>query len=176
MSQRLRYTDLAPEGMAALRAVEHHCNTATGLSPILLELVRLRASLLNGCEYCIAMHSHELEKHNEPATRIAEVRDWRTSDAYTTHERAAFAWTEAVTNIQQGHASDAAYADAQAHFTDVDLVNLTLAITSINAWNRMAIAFRAERSTRPQRNALKPAPTQAAEPIADDGGKVEVED
>ena len=185
MTQRLRYTDLAPEGMAAMRAVEHYCNAGTGLSPILLELVRLRASLLNGCEYCIAMHSHELERHNEPEGRIAGVAHWRTSDAYTAHERAAFAWTEAVTNIQQGHASDAAYAEAQAYFSDADLVNLTIAITSINAWNRMAIAFRAERHTPPAvpapaaeaRQPQAPAPADSAqEPIADDGGKVEVED
>ena len=168
MSQRLRYTELAPAGMAAMRAVEHYANTGTGLAPVLLELVRLLASLLNGCEYCTAMHSHELEKHNEPAGRVTGVANWRASDAYTAHERAAFAWTEAVTNIQQGHASDQAYAEAKAHFSDVDLVNLTLAITSINAWNRMAIAFRAERHSKPQ-----PA---APEPIADDGGKVEVED
>lgn len=167
MSQRLRYTDLAPEGIAAMRAVEHYCNTGTGLAPVLLELVRLRASLLNGCEYCIGMHSHELAKHNEPQGRIAEVAEWRTSDAFTAHERAAFAWTEAVTDIQQGHASDEAYAEAKAHFSDTDLVNLTIAITSINAWNRMAIAFRAERH---QKAAAAP------EPIKDDGGKVEVED
>ena len=141
MSQRLRYTELAPEGMAALRGLEHYCNAETGLAPVLLELVRLRASLLNGCEYCVAMHSHELARHNEPAGRIAEVGNWRGSDAYTEHERAAFAWTEAVTNIQDGHASDTAYAAARAHFSEVDLVNLTIAITSINAWNRLAIAF-----------------------------------
>lgn len=166
MSQRLRYTELAPEGIAAMRTVEHHANTGTGLSPILLELIRLRASLLNGCVYCIAMHSHELEKHNEPAARIAEVADWRGSNAYTLQERAALAWTEAVTNIQQGHASDQAFAEAQAHFNETDLVHLTIAIASINAWNRMAIAFRAEPH----------APTSSQEPIADDGGKVEVED
>lgn len=165
MAQRLRYTDLAPQGLAAMRAVEHYCNAETGLSPILLELVRLRASQLNGCEYCIAMHTHELGKHNEPASRIDELRNWRASDAYTQHERAALAWTEAVTDIQQGHVPDAVYAEAKAHFSDPDLVNLSIAITSINAWNRMAIAFRAERSHKP-----------AADPIADDGGKVEVED
>ena len=167
MSQRLRYTDLAPQGMAAMRGVEHYANADTGLSPVLLELVRLRASLLNGCEYCIAMHSHELHKHNEPEGRIAQVAEWRSSDAYTAHERAAFAWTEAITNIQQDHASDEAFADAHHYFTDVDLVNLTIAITSINAWNRMAISFRAERHARPQ---------AAPESTADDGGKVEVED
>ncbi len=165
MSQRLSYTELAPEGMAALRAVEHYCNTATGLSPILLELVRLRASLLNGCDYCVAMHTHELEKHNEPAGRIADVAVWHGSDAYTAHERAAFLWTEAVTNIQTGHASDEDYAEARAHFSEVELVNLTIVITSINAWNRMAISFRAERHQK-----------AVAEPIDDDGGKVEVED
>ncbi len=168
MPQRLRYTELAPEGIAVLRGVEHYANTGTGLSPILLELIRLRASQLNGCEYCIGLHTHELAKHNEPAGRIAGVSGWRDSDAYTEQERAAFAWTEAVTNIQQGHASDEAYAEAHAHFCDVDLVNLTHAIASINAWNRIAIAFRAERPATPRQ--------AAPESLEDDGGKVEVED
>ena len=103
-TQRLRYTELAPTGIAAMRSVEHYLNTASNLDPILLELIRLRASLLNGCEYCIGLHTHELRKHHEPETRIAHVADWPTSDAYTQRERAALAWTETITNIQQDHA------------------------------------------------------------------------
>lgn len=157
MTQRLKYAELAPEGFATLRAVEHYLNTGTELNPVLLELVRLRASLLNGCEYCIGLHTHELSKHKETADRIAAIADWQPSDAYTQRERAAFAWTEAVTNIQDGYASDEAYAAARQHFSDPDLVNLTLAIASINAWNRVAIAFRAGKRH------VSPLPAQAAE-------------
>lgn len=159
MTQRLQYAEIAPEGLAALRAVEHYLNTGTELNPILLELVRLRASLLNGCEYCIGLHTHELSKHNETSDRIAAVADWQPSDAYAQRERAAFAWTDAITNIQDGHASDEAYAAAREHFADPDLVNLTLAIASINAWNRVAIAFRAEK--RHVGSSPAPPPAQA---------------
>ncbi len=162
-TQRLRYTDLAPAGIAAMRSVEHYLNTATCLDPILLELIRLRASLLNGCDYCIGLHTHELRKHHEPETRITQLADWRTSDAYTQRERAALAWTESITNIQQGQAPQAAFDAARQHFTEVELTNLTIAIASINAFNRMTIAFRAQH-----------APTQSPEADATegDGGKV----
>jgi alkylhydroperoxidase family enzyme len=106
---RLKYAELAPEGLAKMRAMEHYLNTGTGLEPALVELVRLRASLLNGCE---------------------EQR-----------ERAALAWAEAVTNIQEGHAPDVLYEAVRAHFSEVETVNLTLAITTINMWNRLSIAL-----------------------------------
>ena len=141
MEPRLHYTRLAPEGIAKMRALEHYLNAETGLEPTLLELVRLSASHLNGCEYCIALHTAELHKHNETEDRIAGVTEWRDSQAYTQRERAALAWAEAVTNIQEGHAPDTVYDETRAHFTDVETVNLTLAITTINAWNRIAIAL-----------------------------------
>ncbi len=104
MAARLEYMKLAPEGFRALGALGHAVNTAAGLEPVLLDLVRLLASEMNGCEYCIELHSAELKKLHEPEGRIADVLEWRGSDAYTQRERAAFAWTEAVTNIQDGHA------------------------------------------------------------------------
>ena len=167
--QRLRYTDLAPDGIAALRSVEHYLNTATHLDPVLLELIRLRASLLNGCEYCIGLHTHELRKHHEPETRISELPNWRTSDAYTQRERAAIAWTEVITNIQQDHAHQAAFDAAREHFTDLELTNLTLAIASINAFNRMAIAFRAQHTPKPQNSDADAGTTKESD---GDGGKV----
>ena len=87
------------------------------------------------------MHSHELKHANEPDSRINAVANWRDSDAFTPRERAALAWTEEITNIQDGHASDEAYAAVSEYFKDKDLVDLTFAIATINAWNRLAIAF-----------------------------------
>ncbi|HMH14347.1 MAG TPA: carboxymuconolactone decarboxylase family protein [Edaphobacter sp.] len=138
---RLKYGQLAPEGFAKMRELEHYLNTGTHLERTLLELVRLCVSLMNGCEYCITFHTAELQKNNEAAERISQVANWRSSEIYTKRERAALAWVEAVTNIQDGHAQDAVYDEVRAHFSDVDTVNLTLAITTINAWNRMSIAL-----------------------------------
>ena len=138
---RLKYGQLAPEGLAKMTALEHYLNTGTGLEPVLLGFVRLRASLMNGCEYCIHLHTAELRKLNETTEWIAGVEGWRGSEAYTKRERAALAWTEAVTNIQEGHAPDAVYDQVRESFSDVETVNLTLTITTINAWNRIAIAL-----------------------------------
>jgi AhpD family alkylhydroperoxidase len=138
---RLKYGQLAPDGMAKMHELEHYLNTGSGLETSLLGLVRLRASLMNGCEYCIHLHSAELRKLNETAERIATVAEWSDSAIYTQRERAALAWTEAVTNIQEGHAADAVYDEVRAHFSDVETVNLTLTITTINAWNRLAISL-----------------------------------
>ena len=138
---RLKYTRLAPDGLAKMRELGHYLNTGTGLETSLLELVRLRASLMNGCEYCIHVHTAELRKLNEPVERIDGLAEWRSSSSYTQRERAALAWTEAVTNIQDGHAPDVVYDEVRAHFSDVETVNLTLVITTINAWNRLAISL-----------------------------------
>ena len=138
---RLKYGQLAPEGLAKMRELEHYLNNETGLEASLLGLVRLRASLMNGCEYCIHVHTAELRKLNETAERIAGVADWRGSEAYTKRERAALGWTEAVTNIQEGHAPDVLYEAVRAEFSEVETVNLTLTISTINAWNRIAISL-----------------------------------
>ena len=141
MEPRLHYRQLAPEGIGKMSALEHYLNTGTGLEPVLLELVRLRASLMNGCEYCIALHTAELKKHHEPQERIAALAEWRNSDVYTQRERAALAWAEAITNIQYGHAPDVLFDQARALFSEAETVNLTLVISTINAWNRIAIAL-----------------------------------
>jgi AhpD family alkylhydroperoxidase len=124
-----------------MRELEHYLNNGTGLEASLRELVRLRVSLMNGCEYCIVLHTSELKKVNETAERIAGVADWRGLEIYTKRERAALAWAEAVTNIQEGHAPDVLYEAVGAQFSDVETVNLTLVITTINAWNRISIAL-----------------------------------
>jgi AhpD family alkylhydroperoxidase len=150
MEPRLKYGQLAPESIAKMQALEHYLNTETGLEPALVELVRLRVSLMNGCEYCIAMHTAELKKRNETVERIAGLADWRgagigagaeAGGAYTQRERAALGWAEALTNIQDGHAPDVVYEAVRAHFTEVETVNLTLVISTINAWNRIAIGL-----------------------------------
>ena len=180
MQPRLKYTHLAPEGFALMSSLEHYLNTSTGLEKNLLDLVRLLASLINGCEYCIDLHTTELRHQHETPDRVDNLREWRSSDAYTHRERAAFGWTEAVTDIQEGHAPDPVYLQLRERFTESEAVHLTLAITTINAWNRLAIslgAFPGHESTSPA-----PAPQPpAADPLhaghtEGDGGKVTVED
>jgi AhpD family alkylhydroperoxidase len=138
---RLKYGQLAPEGLAKMTALEHYLNNGTGLEASLRELVRLRASLMNGCEYCVVLHTSELKKVGESEERIASVAGWRSSQAYTKRERAALAWAEALTDIQDGHAADPVYDEVRAQFNEVETVNLTLVISTINAWNRISIAL-----------------------------------
>ena len=141
---RLPYPKLAPDAYKSLQALGHYLRTATSLDSVLIGLVYLRASQLNRCGFCIGMHTKELKHANEPDSRINAVANWRNSDAFTPRERAALAWTEEITNIQDGHASDEAYAAVSEYFKDKDLVDLTFAIATINAWNRLGIAFASE--------------------------------
>lgn len=161
---RLPYTKLAPEAYHSLVSLGHYLRTATSLDAVLLGLIDLRASQLNRCGFCIGMHTHELKKANEPDSRINAVADWRNSDAFTPRERAALAWTEEITNIQDGHASDEAYAAVSEYFKDKDLVDLTFAIATINAWNRLGIGFRTEwnPSIRPGGALTKEEPAENA--------------
>ena len=162
--QRLLYSKLAPDAYRALASVGHYVRTATSLEHSLVELVDLRASQLNGCVFCINMHRHELKLAGEPDARIDAVANWRESDAFTPRERAALAWTEAITNIQDGHASDEAFEAVNEYFKDKDLVDLTYAIVTINAWNRLAIAFQVEwnPSMRPGTLRIKEEPAANA--------------
>ncbi|HWY99857.1 MAG TPA: carboxymuconolactone decarboxylase family protein [Edaphobacter sp.] len=138
---RLKYGLLAPEGLAKLRELEHYLNNGAGIEASLRELIRLRVSQVNGCEFCVRFHTAEMTKLNETEERIASVAEWRSSQLYTKRERAALAWAEAVTNIQEGHAADAVYEEVRAQFSDVETVNLTLLISTINVWNRISIAL-----------------------------------
>jgi AhpD family alkylhydroperoxidase len=140
MTDRLEYWKLAPEGIERLREVGHAVATSSSLEPALLELVRVLVSRKNGCEKCRHVHEAELRKLHEPAERITGVVEWRSSEAYTQRERAALAWAEAVTDIQNAALREAAKTAVREHFTDVEIANLTLAIAAINAWNRMEIA------------------------------------
>ena len=155
---RLPYPKLAPEAYRSLVSLGHYLRTETSLDTVLLGLIDLRASQLNRCGFCIGMHTNELKHANEPDSRLDAVANWRSSDAFTPRERAALAWTEEITNIQDGHASEEAYAAVSQYFKDKDLVDLTFAIATINAWNRLGIAFAAEWNP-----AIRPGTTPAKE-------------
>jgi AhpD family alkylhydroperoxidase len=114
----------------------------SGLDPKLLELVKLRASLMNGCAYCADMHTKVARSLGESEQRLYEVSLWRETPFYTERERAALAWTEAVTLVSGDHVPDAAYDTARQHFDEKELVALTAAVVAINGWNRLAIGFR----------------------------------
>jgi AhpD family alkylhydroperoxidase len=136
--------ELSSGGMGALRGVEHYLNVESGLPSVLLEFVRLRASLLNGCHFCIGLHTRELRRHNEPESRIGAVADWEGSAAFTERERAALRWTEIVTELAGEGVPQRDFDALGEHFEDKEIVDLTLAVASINAWNRIAIAFGSE--------------------------------
>ena len=143
MPARLRYPKLAPKAYEQMVALGHYLNTETSLSHVLLGLVYLRASLLNRCDFCIRMHTAELNHVHEPESRIEAVAKWQESDAFTPRERAALAWTDAVTTLE-GHVPDEAFSAISEFFQEKDLADLTFAIAQINAWNRLAISFRVE--------------------------------
>ncbi|MBR1203268.1 MULTISPECIES: carboxymuconolactone decarboxylase family protein [unclassified Bradyrhizobium] len=142
MKPRMNFYQAAPETIKALVAVESQI-TASGLEQSLIELVKTRASQINGCAYCINMHTEDARKHGETEQRLYLLNAWRESPLYSERERAALAWTEALTLVAQTHAPDADYEAVRAQFTDSELVNLTTLIGAINAWNRIAIGFRA---------------------------------
>jgi AhpD family alkylhydroperoxidase len=141
VEQRVKYWRVAPEGMGKMRELEHYVNSGSGLERNLMEMMRLLASSMNGCGYCVQFHTGELKKTNETPDRMAGVVEWRGSSLYTERERAALAWTEALTNIQDGHAPAAVYDEVRRHFSEVETVNLTLVVSTINAWNRIAISL-----------------------------------
>jgi AhpD family alkylhydroperoxidase len=115
----------------------------SGLEGSLLELVKLRASQMNGCAYCIDMHTKDARANGETEQRLYGVTAWRETPFFSDRERAALEWTETVTAIGETHAPDSVYERVRQHFSDEELVNLTLGIVAINGWNRLAIAFRA---------------------------------
>ena len=140
--ERLRYPEASPEAVAAVRGVEAYIR-ASGLETSLIELVKMRASQINGCAFCLDMHSRAARRAGESEQRLYLLDAWEECALYTPRERAALAWTEAVTRIAETKAPDAAYEAARAQFTDKELVDLTTLIGLINLWNRLAIAFRA---------------------------------
>ena len=147
VSLEYRWAEGRPERFPALAAELARQRVdvivASGLEKSLIELVKTRASQINGCAYCINMHTQDARKQGETEQRLYLLNAWHESPLYTDRERAALAWTEALTLIAETHAPDNLYEDVRAHFSEAETVNLTMLIGAINAWNRLAIAFRA---------------------------------
>ena len=141
MQPRLDFYKASPDAAKAMLALEASVNKL-GLEPALLELVKLRASQVNGCAYCVDLHSSDARKHGESERRLHAVAVWREAPFFTDRERAALAWTEALTRISETRAPDADYEWFSSQFDEREQVNLTVAINAINSWNRLAIGFR----------------------------------
>ncbi|MGZ3699592.1 MAG: carboxymuconolactone decarboxylase family protein [Bdellovibrionota bacterium] len=142
MEPRINYLKVAHGVYDAMRGLDKYLRSSE-LGDSLIWLVMLRASQLNGCAYCIDMHWKDLRALGESEQRLYGLDAWRESPYYTDRERAALAWTEAMTKISETHASDERYEEVRAQFSEKELADLTLTIASINAWNRLAIAGRA---------------------------------
>jgi AhpD family alkylhydroperoxidase len=143
MEERLNYAEAAPQGYRAMLTLSRYAEECD-LEPLLLELVRMRASQINGCAYCLDMHSKDARALGESEQRLYALNAWRETPFYSPRERAALLWTEELTLISQGHVPDAVYEEARQHFSEQELVDLTLAIVVINGWNRLAISFRSQ--------------------------------
>lgn len=141
MSPRMTYKDMPPEIYAALRHVEETVKKS-GLPATLLHLIKIRASQLNGCGFCIDMHMKEALHAGEPLERLYLLSAWREAPHYSETERAVLKWTEAVTFPSQGNIPDASYEKLARHFDKSDIGKITLAIIAINSWNRMVLAIR----------------------------------
>jgi AhpD family alkylhydroperoxidase len=141
MQTRLNYLQIAPETMKLAVALETHL-AKSGLEQSLYHLVKTRASQINGCAFCIHMHTRDARAHGETEERLYLLDAWRESPLYSDRERAALAWTEALTHISETHAPDDVYEEVRRHFSEVETVNLTMLIGMINLWNRLAISMR----------------------------------
>ncbi len=141
MKPRIEYNKIAPDAMSAMLGLEKYVRQS-GLQASLLELVKLRASQINGCAYCVDMHTKDARARGESEQRLYAVVVWRETPFFTDRERAALTWTEAVTQVSWEHVPDDVYDLARKHFNEKELVDLTMAIIAINGWNRLAISFR----------------------------------
>ncbi len=142
VKERMNTQTAAPEAMKALLALQRYTESC-GLEQSLLELVKTRASQINGCAFCIEMHTREARAMGESEARLYLLSAWRESPLYTPRERAALAWTEALTLVADSHVPDDVYEEARTQFSEKDLANLSVAIGMINIWNRLQVGFRA---------------------------------
>jgi AhpD family alkylhydroperoxidase len=143
MQQRLNAHAIAPDAYKAVSGMESYIRNC-GLEKSLIHLVKMRASQINGCAFCLDMHSKEARKDGESEQRLYLLEAWDEVSLYTPRERAALAWTEAVTRIADTRAPDALYEEVRRHFSEVETVNLTALIGVINLWNRLSISFRTQ--------------------------------
>ena len=141
IERRLDYAKTAPHAIQAMYGLERYVRQC-GLEKSLLALVKLRASGINGCAYCVDMHTKDARANGETEQRLYAVAVWREAPFFTERERAALAWTEAVTLVSHDHVPDDVYETARRQFNEKELVDLTMAIVAINGWNRLAIGFR----------------------------------
>jgi len=141
MKSRIDHKKVSPEALKAMFGLERFVNQS-GLETGLLDLVRMRVSHINGCAYCLDMHSKELRAAGESEQRIYSLDAWGETPFYDEREQAALAWAEAVTLVREGHVPDEVFNQAREQFSDEELVNLTMAVVAINGWNRLNIAFR----------------------------------
>ena len=141
MKQRLNYVEVGPDAMKAMFGLGTYL-AKCGLESSLLDLVYFRVSQINGCAYCLDMHSKDLRARGEIEQRLYVLEAWRESPFYSERERAALAWAEAVTTLKDKEVPDDVYEKARGQFSEEELVNLTLAVVTINSWNRLNIAFR----------------------------------
>jgi len=141
MRQRLNYAKASPAAIHAMRGLEEHVRHS-GLEASLLELVRLRGSQINGFAYCIDMHTKDARVAGESEQRLYTLSAWRETPFFSERERAALEWTEALTQISQNDVPDDLYERVRPHFSEKELVDLTMAVVAINGWNRLAISFR----------------------------------
>jgi AhpD family alkylhydroperoxidase len=146
MQQRFDYMKVAPGAYHAMSGLEKYLHES-GLEESLLHLIKLRASQINGCAYCIDMHWKDAKAVGESDRKLYELNAWGECPFYSERERAALAWTEAVTRVAETHVPDEVYENVRKHFNEKELADLTLAIATINAWNRLAISARAEPGT-----------------------------
>jgi AhpD family alkylhydroperoxidase len=152
MKPRMEYAKVAPAVTQAMSGLERAIHES-GLEPSLLELVKTRASQINGCAFCLDMHTKDARARGETEQRLYALNAWRETPFYTDRERAALAWTEAVTLVSETHIPDDVYEQARQQFSEQELAYLTLAVIAINGWNRLAIGFRTVPGTYQPRKA-----------------------
>lgn len=158
MQPRLSFMKAAPAAIRPLNAIEAYLRKDSGLEPGLLELVKLRSSQINGCAYCIDMHTKDARALGETEQRLYTLSVWKEVPFFSERERVALLWAEQVTLIGEEHVPDAVYEQVKQHFSDEELVSLTLAVIAINGWNRLAISFR---SVPGEYQPQQPAPAEA---------------
>lgn len=143
MPSRIEFAKVATGAIEAMLGLEKYLHSC-GLESSLLDLIKMRASQINGCAYCLDMHSKDARAAGETEQRLYVLSAWREAPFYSKRERAALAWTEALTSVAEGHVPDEVYALVRQHFNEKELVDLSLAVVTINSWNRLAIGFRSE--------------------------------